>query len=115
MAVRERPLTTAVVGVGGAANTLVYTVPADRTAIIKDIRLRVDGAGGVADLLAYDPGSGCVQYLLSVNGAGGVAQTEQLGAHVDMTEGMQLYVLRSATTFQASVWVSGPLLAGDPA
>jgi hypothetical protein len=89
-----------------------YTVPADRTAIIKDLRLWTTAAPGT---------------VIFVVGARGT-ETAQLGALVVNAQGFAVLdpppwaVLREGDQLKSFVgsaillrmWVSGALLAGDP-
>lgn len=113
MPVRTRPLVKLqVVATTGA--DLLFTCPPDRTAIVKDARLRVTGTAGVVRLVVADFGTVGGLDIVTANGAGPVQGDAPPGTWIALAEGDTLYLL-GAVGKTADVWVSGTLLDGDPA
>lgn len=111
--VRSRKIAAAVVA-GATADQVVFTCPANRTAIVKSSRVRHFGAGTfvVYALQTSDNASTVV-----ASGAGAVGtetRVSEEGQFVVLEEGDELHVLRGDTTTTTVVWVSGALLDGDP-
>ena len=113
MAVRTRVLA------GGRLTTnntvqVVFTCPADRTAILKDVRLRLQGAAGVLFVGIGFPGAAPV--VIRSNFAGGLADVDAFldpPPWIVLEETQTLYFF-SAAAIQVDYWFSGTLLDGDP-
>lgn len=92
----------------------VYTVPADRTLLVKDARFnRGSGAGAVVFAFALDAGGNILGTLCGLTyDANGIAVCDPPPWAV-LTEGQQLALFGTAgDTVRA--WISGALLFGDP-
>lgn len=91
----------------------VYTVPADRTAIIKDARMRLQGAAGSIAVFVLAGGGSVV--LMRGNPAGGDVDVVADDPWCVLREGESLSLFGPTVGATADLWISGALLAGDPA
>lgn len=111
MTVRYRTVAFQTVGGASATTTTIYTVPADRTLILKRWLLHVTAAGAEVRFLLFRAGVQIVVFLYAsptLNALGDAPVDD-----VVLQEGDQLRVF-TAAGLTAAVHVSGSLLAGDP-
>lgn len=112
MAVRSRRL-CAYLGATVTGGTVVYTCPADRVAVVKDLTVwNASGAVSVVTVILRTGGSpfGVVRESLAVD-----ARLTQLGRFLVLHEGDELRLAVSAGTTTGGIVASGALLAGDAA
>lgn len=112
MAVRSRRLVLTRI-VTANVFTSVYTVPTDRTAVVRSILLQNQGAANsTVDVRILKGGTAGTYRIIS-----GLVQVPHQRDNFEewhvLEEGDQLEVRASATN-STNVWISGALLLGDP-
>lgn len=114
MAVRSDEVVRRLVLVPASGLISVYTVPADRTLIVKDIRPFVNTATALNLLNAEGPGATPLGVLHTWPAASSGLQVPAYPPWCVLREGAEL-VLRGAELDSVFLYVSGALLEGDPA
>lgn len=114
MAVRTRRLAEQIITTTGASgSTSLFTVPTDRTAIVKEIVLS-QTAGSLSGLYwFYVDTAGADTLQVAYFGLTANDLPERREMWLVMHEGDQL-VLAQSSSRTCNVYVSGSLLAGDP-
>lgn len=110
MAVRSRRLGD---GIGTTTGATIFTVPADRTAIVKEVCLQNGGAVAATVYVAAFPGGGITGYYVALALVPAAGMT-RVPAWFVMHETDVLKVVGPAGNTTAA-YVSGTLLLGDPA
>lgn len=111
MAVRSRRLATFSGAVPGALTT-IWTVPANRTAIIHQIDVANTSSAATQIRVTLRTGGLLYPYIrqdLAADQAVRIA-----GQHVVMQAGDELRIASTVAAAGGSVWVSGSLLDGNP-
>lgn len=110
MTVRSRRLAAG--RIVGTSQQVIYTVPQDRTAIVKSVLLQNDGAGTVEAILSFrNSDSGTVVRMLLENIASNAELWLMPWAVLEEGDDIRL---QASVTNDLNFWVSGPLLLGDP-
>lgn len=96
-----------------SALTAIYTVPADRVAIVKNVFLEIatGGAGVVTLSVGLNGGVGVIVYTTTGPVAGPVPQFWPEWVALNETDQLRI---STAAGITVDYWVSGALLDGDP-
>lgn len=114
MTVRSRHVVASRSNPPAVGDTTLYTVPSDRTLLIHDVHLEVLSGTGTAFLYVATAGGG----ICTLQPAIGSGVRSFLGPDVlwlVLEEGDTIHLFTTAGIGIVDVWVSGALLAGDPA
>lgn len=91
----------------------IYTVPADRTLILRDVRARFEtGTGTLTVFVQTASGSGVV--VLGTAAPGGAITLGPDAIWLVLQEGDLIRASRSVADGVTDFWLSGSLLQGDP-
>lgn len=114
MTVRSRHVVALRANPPATGDTTLYTVPADRTLLIHDVRVEVLSGTGTCLIYVATAGGGVVTLGAAVANGGRLTLGPD-AIWLVLEEGDTIHIFTTAGIGLTDVWVSGALLAGDPA